>query len=190
VSLAIRSLQLRLTTSKFFKHLNFLLVSFHADIIFKYFSNVSFSFTVHNFCLVVRVPGYRSRSPGFDARRYQILWEVVGLERGPLSLVSTIQKLLKRKSSGSGLEIRHYGRRYPSRWPRGILCPQKLALTSPTSGSSSVGIVLSGTQAAEFFSLLHFVSCPLFVVITVLFDTIYTGWFTKFYPHLGREFLR
>jgi hypothetical protein len=35
----------------------------------------------------------------------------VGLERGPLSLVSTIEELLERKISGSGLEIREYGRR-------------------------------------------------------------------------------
>jgi hypothetical protein len=35
----------------------------------------------------------------------------MGLERGPLSLVSTIQELLERKSSGSGLEIREYGQR-------------------------------------------------------------------------------
>jgi hypothetical protein len=41
---------------------------------------------------------------GFDSRRYQIFWEVVGLERGPLSLVSAIEELLGRKSSGSGLE--------------------------------------------------------------------------------------
>jgi hypothetical protein len=39
----------------------------------------------------------------------------VGLERGPLSLVSTIEELLGRKSSGCGLEIREYGRRDPSR---------------------------------------------------------------------------
>jgi hypothetical protein len=39
----------------------------------------------------------------------------VGLERGPLSLVSTAEELLGRKSSGSGLEIRDYGRRDPSR---------------------------------------------------------------------------
>jgi hypothetical protein len=38
----------------------------------------------------------------------------VGLERGPLSLVSTIEELLERKS-GSGLESREYGRRDPSR---------------------------------------------------------------------------
>jgi hypothetical protein len=52
---------------------------------------------------------------GFDSRRYQILCEVVGLERGPLSLVSTIEEVLERKSSGSGLENREYGLRDPSR---------------------------------------------------------------------------
>jgi hypothetical protein len=39
--------------------------------------------------LVVRVSGYRSRGLAFDSRRFQIFWEAVGLERGPLSLVST-----------------------------------------------------------------------------------------------------
>jgi hypothetical protein len=29
-----------------------------------------------------------TKDPGFDSRRYQIFWEVVGLERAPLSLVS------------------------------------------------------------------------------------------------------
>jgi hypothetical protein len=33
----------------------------------------------------------------------------VGLERGPLSLVSTTEELLERKRSGSCLEIREYG---------------------------------------------------------------------------------
>jgi hypothetical protein len=54
-----------------------------------------------------------------------------------------------RKSSRSGLENRKYYRRDPS--PHGTLCPQKLALTSPTSGCRSVGIVSSRTQATEFF---------------------------------------
>jgi hypothetical protein len=54
------------------------------------------------FCgLVVRVSGYRSRGPGSVPGATR---EVVGLERGPLSLVSTIEELLGRKSSGSGLE--------------------------------------------------------------------------------------
>jgi hypothetical protein len=35
----------------------------------------------------------------------------VGLERGPLSLVSTIKEVLERRSSGSGLENRDYGHR-------------------------------------------------------------------------------
>jgi hypothetical protein len=54
--------------------------------------------------LVARVPGYRSRGPRFDSRRHQIFWEVVGLERCPLSLVSTIEELLGRNNSGSGQE--------------------------------------------------------------------------------------
>jgi hypothetical protein len=66
--------------------------------------------------------------------------KVVGLERGPLSLVSTTEELLDRNSSGSCLENREYGHRDPSRWPRGTLYPQKLAITSPTSGGRSVGI--------------------------------------------------
>jgi hypothetical protein len=39
----------------------------------------------------------------------------VDLERGSLSHVSTTEELLGRKSSGSGLENRDYGRRDPSR---------------------------------------------------------------------------
>jgi hypothetical protein len=51
--------------------------------------------------LVVRVPGYRSRGPRFDSRRYQIFWEVLGLERGPLSLVRITENLFEWKYSGS-----------------------------------------------------------------------------------------
>jgi hypothetical protein len=58
----------------------------------------------------------------------------MGLERGPLSLVSTIEELLERKSSGSGLEIREYGRRDLSLCPHGIMYQENLTLTSPTSG--------------------------------------------------------
>jgi hypothetical protein len=54
----------------------------------------------------------------FDSRRCQIFWEVVGLERGPLSLVSAIKELLWRNSNGPGLESRDCGRKDPSRWPR------------------------------------------------------------------------
>jgi hypothetical protein len=75
----------------------------------------------------------------------------VGLEWGPLSLVSTIEELLERKSSGSGLESQEYDSRDPSHWPRDTIYPQKLALTSPTSSGRSIGIVRSRTLATEFF---------------------------------------
>jgi hypothetical protein len=41
--------------------------------------------------------------------------KVVGLERGPLSLAISTEELRERKSSGSCLENREYGRRDPSR---------------------------------------------------------------------------
>jgi hypothetical protein len=92
----------------------------------------------------------------FDSRRYQNFWEVVGLERGPLSLVSTIEGLLGRKNSGSGLDSREYGRRAQLRCTRGIQYPKNLALTSPTSGGLSVGIVRLRVQATELLLLLYF----------------------------------
>jgi hypothetical protein len=101
--------------------------------------------------LVVRVPGYRYTGPGFDSRHYQIFWEAVGLERGPLSLVSTTDERLGRNSSDSGLENRVYGRGDPLRWPRDTIYPQKLALTLPRSGGRSFSIVRLRTKATEFF---------------------------------------
>jgi hypothetical protein len=41
--------------------------------------------------------------------------KVVVLERGPLSLMSTTEELLGRKSSGSCLENQKFGRRDPPR---------------------------------------------------------------------------
>jgi hypothetical protein len=64
---------------------------------------------------------------------------------------------LEEIRSGSGLENREYGRGDPFRGPRDTLYPQKLALTSPTSGGRSVGIVRLRTKATEFFlNLLDF----------------------------------
>jgi hypothetical protein len=92
----------------------------------------------------------------------------VGLERGPLSLVSTTEQLLGRKSSGSGsgLEIREYGRRDPSRLQRGTLYPEKLALISLTSGGRSVGIVRSRTESTDFVLLRE--GLPFSSITTVL----------------------
>jgi hypothetical protein len=92
----------------------------------------------------------------FYSWRYQIFWEVVGLEWGPLSLVITLEELLgRRRRSYSGLESQEYGHRDPSCWPRGTLYPQKLALTSLTNGGRSVSIVCSWTQAMEFGLVLN-----------------------------------
>jgi hypothetical protein len=74
------------------------------------------------------------------------LWDIVGLEPGPLSLVRIIEELLGWKSSGSGLENRINDRRGPLRWPRDTLYPQNLALTSPTSGGRSADIVRLRTK--------------------------------------------
>jgi hypothetical protein len=97
----------------------------------------------------LRIQKTRVRFPAL-----QIFWKIVGLERGPLSLVSTTEELLGRNSSGSGLENREYGRGDPLRWPRDTLNPQKLALTSPTRDGRSVGIVRLRTKATEFFVCL------------------------------------
>jgi hypothetical protein len=75
----------------------------------------------------------------------------VGLERGPLSLVSTTEELLGRTSSGSGLESREYGLGIRHADHVATSARKKLALTSLTSGGRSVGIVRLRTEATEFF---------------------------------------
>jgi hypothetical protein len=50
-----------------------------------------------------------------------------------------LSSLRRRLVILAGLESPEYGRKDPSRWPRGTLYPQKLALTSPTSSGRSVG---------------------------------------------------
>jgi hypothetical protein len=74
----------------------------------------------------------------------------VGLERGPLSLVSTIEELLGRKSSGSDLETENTADGIRHADHVGPLYPHKLTLTSPTSDGRSIGVVPSQAQAMEF----------------------------------------
>jgi hypothetical protein len=106
---------------------------------------------VHRLCgIVVSVPGYRSRDPGSIPGATRFFWEVVDLKQGPFSLVSTTEELLERWISGSDLKSREYDRRDSSRCQSSSLYQQKLALTPPTRGDSSVGIVRSRTQATEF----------------------------------------
>jgi hypothetical protein len=78
----------------------------------------------------------------------------VGLERGPPSLVSTIEELLERKSSGCGLENRDYGPRgFAALTMRHPSIRKRWQLTSTTSGGRSVGIVRSRTKAIIYDEL-------------------------------------
>jgi hypothetical protein len=97
--------------------------------------------------LVVRVPGYGSRGPVF---RFLSLPDFL---RSGSGTGSTIEEPPGRNSSDSGLESREYGRGDPLRWPRDTLYLLRFAITSPTSGVYSVGIVRSQTKAMEFLRL-------------------------------------
>jgi hypothetical protein len=52
---------------------------------------------------VVRVPGYRSRDPGFDSLCYLFFSRIVGLEWAPLSLMRIIEVIFEWKRSGPGI---------------------------------------------------------------------------------------
>jgi hypothetical protein len=107
--------------------------------------------------LVVRVldPEVPGSIPGHCKKK-----KVVGLERGPLSLVSTTEELLGSNSSGSSVESREYGRRDSSRWPRGTLYPQKRSLACglrPRSSFYQIGSRRNeavGTQQHHFSASL------------------------------------
>jgi hypothetical protein len=89
-------------------------------------------------------PEARIRFPALPEKK------LAGLERGQLSLVSTTEELLDRKVAApvkkrenTAVEIRHADHVAPS-------IRKTLAITSPTSGGRSVGIVRSRTQSMEF----------------------------------------
>jgi hypothetical protein len=93
----------------------------------------------------------------FHSRRYQIFWEVGGLERGTIILLSKIELIIEWKNSGSGLKkkIEINGRGNSLRWPRNTpSIRRELALTSPTSGGRSVDTVRLRTKTTEFLLTL------------------------------------
>jgi hypothetical protein len=90
-------------------------------------------------------PETRVRFPALPEKK------LMGLERGLLSLVSTTEELLDGKvaapvykTENTAVGIRHADHVAPS-------IRKKFAITSPTSGGRSVGIVSSRTQTMVFF---------------------------------------
>jgi hypothetical protein len=124
--------------------------------------------------LEARVPGYRSRGPGFDSRLYRIFWQAVGLKRGPLSLVRITEELYEwrkwqlrsRKSRLTAMGIRCIDHAIP-------LYRQILSVTSPTWGGHSVGIVRVWTKnhGALFYWILS--TLPILAKIGQMCWTLY-----------------
>ena len=75
----------------------------------------------------------------------------MSLERGPLSLVRSIEERLEQKVAAP-VQKTEIKTAVGNRWADHVtpLYSQKLALTSPTGGGRSVGIVRSRTKATEF----------------------------------------
>jgi hypothetical protein len=88
----------------------------------------------------------------------------VGLERGPLSLMSTTEELLGRKLAAPVLKIENTAIGIHRADHAKLLYPQKLALTLQTSGSCSVGIVRQRTKSTK-----------LLVIITKVYNNIFFG---------------
>jgi hypothetical protein len=93
-------------------------------------------------------PEARVRFPALPEKK------VVGLERCPLSLVTTTEELLDRKVAAPVYKTENTAAGFRHADHVAPLYPQKLAITSPTSGSRSIGIVRSQTQTMEFSFLV------------------------------------
>jgi hypothetical protein len=104
---------------------------------------------------VGKVPGYRSGGPGWipDATIFSEKWWVWN----GVHLVSTIEELLGRKSSGCGVENRDYGHGEQPRCTHNTSLPAKTGTNFADKGRS-IGVVHSRTKATEYFLLLTNVS--------------------------------
>jgi hypothetical protein len=74
----------------------------------------------------------------------------VGLERGPLSLVSTTEELLDRKVAAPVYKIENTAVGIRHAYHVASSIRKSWQSTSPTSGGRSVGVVRSRTQTMEF----------------------------------------
>jgi hypothetical protein len=120
---------------------------------------------------VVRVSGYRSRGPGSTsgATKFSEKYESRTESTQPHEYN---WEAPWKKSTGSGLESREYGRRDPLCWPHDILYQKKLTLTSPTSGGRSVSIIRSRTEATYLF---------IYLFIYFKFCSSHIGGYDEFY---------
>jgi hypothetical protein len=106
--------------------------------------------------LVARVSGYRSRDPGFHSRPYQIFW-YVGVSNWVHSVSwGQLRSYLNEKVAAPVYKTEIKGRGKSLRSPRNTLYLQKSALTSPTSGGRSAGIVRLRTTTTESSFSLNF----------------------------------
>jgi hypothetical protein len=90
----------------------------------------------------------------------------VSLEWGPLSLVRIIEERLVRTVAALVYKTEINDRRDSLRWPRNTLYPLKLALTSPTSGGRSVGIVRWRTKSRS--------SCYVLTILRAIRNSVMT----------------
>jgi hypothetical protein len=92
----------------------------------------------------------------------------MGLERGPLGLVSTTDELLRRKVAAPVYKTENtaVGIRHADHVATSTL--KKLAITSPTSGGRSVSIVRSRTQTMEFSFGIETWKYSLVVILTAV----------------------
>jgi hypothetical protein len=93
------------------------------------------------FCLVVRVPGCRPRSPGFDSRRYQIFLRSIGF--GTRSTKPREEKLgatWKKRYRLRSRELRLTDVEVPPRWLRDTLLSAKVTIKirRPVAAAQSV----------------------------------------------------
>jgi hypothetical protein len=98
----------------------------------------------------------------------------VGLERGLLSVVSTVEELLGRNSSVFGLENENSAARILRADHATPFICKRLAPTSPTTGDRSVGIVRSRTKAAVIIIIITIIIMPVVQLVeNRLFGLIY-----------------
>jgi hypothetical protein len=88
----------------------------------------------------------------------------VGLQRGPLRLVSKNGELLERRSSGSGIKTENTVVRISH--ADHVVHPQKLALTLQTSGRLSVVIVRSVSKTRQLIYIYIYIYILVVTLVT------------------------